>query len=375
MEQPQKAFRSYRYRLLPSRAQHRRLRDALERSRLIYNAALEERINCYRKTGRGRSFMDQCKALTQLRSSGSPFAATMERGPLRALDHAFQAFFARGGFPRFKGREWFKSISWAGRDGWSVKSGRIVAKGLGAIRIHLHRPLPSKPISCRIKREGRHWFLSLGVEVECAATNDNPAVGLDAGVSTLAALSNGELIANPRHNRRAERETRRRARALSRCNRGSRRRRKVRERLARWRATERRARDTHLHQVSASLVRRFGVIAVEDLNIKGLAKSSLARDVNDAAWGKLFSMLAYKAESAGCQLVKVDPRFTSQTCPECGAIKSKSLAERVHRCACGCEMDRDVAAAKVILLRAAVSGREVPNVAGCGERAPGKAVA
>lgn len=134
------AFRTFRYRLLPTRAQHRRLREALEHSRQLYNAALEERVDCYRKTGRGRSFIDQCKALTELRASGSPYAANMERGPLRALDHAFRAFFARGGFPRFKGREWFKSISWDGRDGWSVKGGRMVAKGLGGIRIHMHRP-------------------------------------------------------------------------------------------------------------------------------------------------------------------------------------------------------------------------------------------
>ncbi|RYD68381.1 MAG: transposase [Sphingomonadales bacterium] len=366
---------NYRFKLLPTRGQHARLREALEYSRQLYNAGLEERIDCYRKTGRGLTFIDQCKALTELRADGSPWAATMERGPLKALHHTFNAFFKRGGFPRFKGKDWFKTISWAGREGWVFRDRKLLAKGLGAIRVHMHRPLPNQPVACRVKREGRHWYVILSVERDCAAANDNPSIGLDVGISSLAALSNGEIIANPRRRARAERETRRRARALARCKRGSRRRRKVKERLASWRAKERRARNAYLHQVSASLVRRFGVIAVEDLNVKGLAKSALARDVNDAAWGKLFSMLAYKAESAGCQIIKVDPRYTSQTCPECGEIKPKTLAERVHRCPCGCEMDRDVAAAKVILLRAVVSDRGVPNVAGYGERAPRMAVA
>lgn len=368
-------IRTARYRLLPTKGQHRRLLEALEHSRQLYNAALEERIDCYRKTGHGRSYIDQCKGLTELRAGGAKYSVAMERAPLKALDRAFRSFFARGGFPRFKGRQWFKSIGWEDRDGWRVRDGRLIAKGIGAIRIHLHRNLPSEPISCRVKREGRHWFVCLSVNVDGSKVHDGPTIGVDVGISSLAALSTGEIIPNIKHRRRAERETRRRARALSRCRRGSARRQKVREKLAQWRAKERRARDTYLHQVSASLVRRFGVIAVEDLNVKGLAKSALARDVNDAAWGKLFSMLAYKAESAGCQIIKVDPRYTSQTCPECGEIKPKTLAERVHRCPCGCEMDRDVAAAKVILLRAVVSDRGVPNVAGCGERAPGKAVA
>ena len=366
---------TYRYRLLPTRGQHRRLADALEHSRQLYNAALQERIDCYRKTGKSLGYIDQCRSLTALRADGTPYASTMQRATLKALDQAFKSFFARGGFPRFKGRGWYKSVAWSDSSGWRVRQARLFAKGIGAMRLHLHRPLPTKPLTCSIKREGRHWYACFTVRVPCAGENNSDAVGLDAGISTLAALSTGELISNPHHNRKAERETRRRARALARCIKGSQRRRKVRERLASWRATERRARDTYLHQVSAAVTRRFGIIAVENLNVRGLARGILARDVYDASWGKLISILAYKAERAGGQLVKVDPRHTSQTCPECGSIKPKTLAERVHSCPCGCEMDRDVAAAKMILLRAAVSGREVPNVAGCGVRAPGKAVA
>ena len=118
------------------------------------------------------------------------------------------------------------------------------------------------------------------------------------------------------------------------------------------------ARLTYLHQVSAQLVRDHDLIAVEKLNLKGLASGMLARSVQDAAWGKLKQMLRYKAEGAGKQFVEVDCRKTSQTCPECGQIARKSLAERTHRCDCGCILDRDHAAAMVILQRARSGARD-----------------
>lgn len=367
-------IRTFRFRLKPTRAQHNRLRDALEHSRQLYNAALEERIDCYRKTGKSRSLFDQYMALTELRAGGSRFAVSMERAPLKAVDLAYKAFFKRGGFPRFKGRDWFKSIGWSDKSGWRF-DGCFWAKGTGTIRVHQHRPLPSAPKTARIKREGRHWYLLLACEIEPGAANDNgEGAGLDIGLSSFAALSDGTLIPNPRHARKAHRELRRRQRALARCKRGSKRRRKVRRRVATAHAFVRRARRTGHFQIAADLVRRFGLIAVEDLNVKGLARSALARDVNDAAWGQFIQILCDKAESAGRKVVKVDPRGTSQTCPVCGLVEPKKLSERVHSCPCGFEADRDVAAAQVILLRA-VHGPAEHNVAGYGERAPRKAVA
>ena len=116
------------------------------------------------------------------------------------------------------------------------------------------------------------------------------------------------------------------------------------------------------------------MIAIEKLNVRGLARSALARSVNDAAWGQFIQILSDKAASAGRKVVKVDPRGTSQTCPECGVIEAKKLSERVHSCPCGFTTDRDVAAAQVILLRA-VHGPAEHNVGGYVVRAPRKAVA
>lgn len=352
---------TYKTRLLPSRGQHEKLRAALDHTRDLYNAALAERIDCYRKTGKGRSWQDQCKGLAELRSDSAwaIFASTMQRWPLKQVDLAFAAFFRRlkiragkAGFPRFRGREWFKTFGFSDRSGWVVNGARLRMKGIGSVRLHLHRPLPSMPIACKVKREGRNWYALLTVEAHCSVGHTGPAVGIDVGITTLAALSTGELIANARPARRAEREMRRRQRQLARCKRGSKRRRKVKDRLASLHARIARTRETYLHQVSASLTARFGTIAVEKLNVKGLAAGMLARQVHDVAWGRFINMLRYKAVRAGGAVVEVDPRYTSQTCPDCGCIKRKELSQRVHRCDCGCILDRDVAAAKVILFRA-----------------------
>jgi putative transposase len=98
-------------------------------------------------------------------------------------------------------------------------------------------------------------------------------------------------------------------------------------------------------------VQNFGMIAVEDLNIKGLSAGILAKAVHDVGWSTFLNMLAYKAENAGRQLVKVDPQYTSQECPNCHALEKKPLSERVHRCDCGLTIGRDHAAALVILGR------------------------
>lgn len=353
---------TYRYRLLPTRGQHQRLQDALEHSRQLYNAALEERIGAYKKIGKTVTRYDQQKSLTVLREdpAWAVYSPTLQRWPLAQIDLAFRAFFRRlkagerSGFPRFKGRGWFKTFGFSDVIGWAVDGNRLRMKGIGRIRLHLHRALPGKPVALKVKREGRHWYALLTVEVPCAERRVGEAVGIDLGLSSLAALSTGETIANPRTLRRAQKELRRRQRHLARCKRGSSGRRKAREHVAAAHLAVRRTRDTYLHQISADLTRRFSLIAVEALNVKGLASGMLAREVNDAGWAKLVGFLRYKAERAGGAVVEVDPRHTSQTCPDCGLVEPKTLKQRVHSCPCGCVLDRDVAAARVILHRAVV---------------------
>lgn len=374
---------TYRYRLLPTKRQHQALVAILESQRELYNAALLERIDCYRKTGLRRTFIDQCKALTEWRGLEESAAAQplkLQRWTLKRVDQAFEAFFrrckakdSRAGFPRFRGEGWWKTFGFREFAGIRLDGKRLRWSGMpGGLRIHLHRSLPAgTPLSCSFTRDGGGWHVSLQMRVAASeARGQTTAVGVDVGLSNLAALSTGEMLPNHRHAKRAERELRRRLRALSRCQRGSKRRAKVRQKARRLHLKIASTRATYLHQVSADLVGRFDLIAVEKLNIKGLARGMLAKPVRDASWGMLRQYLAYKAEKAGARLVEVDPRYTSQTCPECGQVAAKDLKQRVHECDCGCVLDRDVAAARVILHRA-VAGPGAGNVAGCGVRSLG----
>jgi putative transposase len=119
------------------------------------------------------------------------------------------------------------------------------------------------------------------------------------------------------------------------------------------------------------LIRDYDVIAIEALQVKGLARSNLAKDVQDASWTKFISFLRYKAARAGARLIEVDPRNTSQDCSGCGAKVPKELGDRQHECPhCGLSIDRDLNAARNILHRAGV-GPGLRNVAGCGMRASG----
>jgi putative transposase len=360
-------MRTYKFRLLPRKAQHRKLKAALDHTRHLYNAALEERIDAYRKAGVKINYAAQSRGITEMRQHPdySVFPFTLQLWPLRKVDQAFAAFFRRlkdkskkPGFPRFRSAERFNSFGFAKALSWRLQGSRLYMQSIGRVRVHLHRPLPSSPTFCTIKRDGKGWIVLLGCEVDAEALAPTESqIGLDLGITSFIATSDGETIPGFRAGRRAQAEMRRRQRALARCKRGSNSRRKAKARVRRVHERTANARRTFQHQLAMRLIREHGLIAIEDLNVKGLARSMLARDVNDAGWGSFTTLLAEKAERAARTLVKVDPRHTSQTCPDCGAVKPKELKQRIHRCDCGCTLDRDVAAAKVVLLRAIASPR------------------
>jgi putative transposase len=281
----------------------------------------------------------------------------------------------KAGFPRFRGRGRFDSFGFREFSGILLDVGRIRFKGMpGALRVHMHRQIPAEAVikSCTFRRDAKAWSVSLATEVPMLPPRESRrAVGVDLGITTFAALSDGAFIPSLKAAPRAEQRLRQVQRALSRAKRGSGGRRKAREIVARRHAQTARRRANHLHQASARLVRDYDVIVVEALNVKGLARSALAKDVHDASWAKFISMLRYKAESAGARLIEVDPQNTTQDCSVCGVNVPKELGERNHECPhCGFSIDRDLNAARNILLRAGV-GPSLRNVADCGMRAGG----
>lgn len=365
---PATVIRAFKYRLLPSKGQHRRLREILASQQVLYNSALEERIGAYRATGKTRSYMDQCKALTQCRAEISEMRAlpaNIQRWTLKRLDDAYSAFFkrakARGGkagFPRFRSRDRWSSFGFAEFRGIRLDGNRIRFCDMG-IKINLTRDAPGgRPLGCTFSRDAKGWCVSLQYRVPVKPLDPTgQEIGIDLGLKELCVFSTGEAIPNPRIANRHQREIRRRQRALARCKKGSNRRHKVKAALARAHQRITNARRDYLHKLSSRIIRENDRIVIEDLNVKGLARSMFARSVNDASWATLRNYIAYKAEGAGRELIMVDPRHTSQICPDCGQIARKTLAERIHRCDCGCVMDRDHAAAMVILER----GRGCPR--------------
>jgi putative transposase len=375
---------TYEYRLVPSKAQHRALEALLESQRVLYNAALEERIGAYRR-GVSLTYIDQFKGLTEWRRTDPEAAsvpANLQRATLRRLDEAYAAFFRRvrekagkAGFPRFRGKGWWHSFGFAEFSGIRFDGARLRFKGMpGALRVHMHRPLPAnlRIRRCTFRRDPKGWKVGFAVDVPAAAQrNGKRCVGVDLGIAALATLSDGSSIPNLRAARRAERRIRVAQRSFTRKNARSKGRDKARSVLARHHAAVVRARMNHLHQASARLVRDYDVIAVENLNIQGLARGVLAREFHDASWAKFLSMLRYKAERAGARIIEVDARNSSQDCSGCGHRVPKALDERWHKCPrCGLSMDRDINAARNVLHRAGV-GPGLPNVAGCGGKRAG----
>jgi putative transposase len=373
---------TYRYRLLPTKRQHRALEAILESQRQLYNAALQERIGAYRSAKLTRTYYDQTKALTEWRRSdpeGRALPANLQRATLKRLDDAYTSFFRRvkagvtPGFPRFRGKGRFDSFGFREFSGIALKAGHLNFQGMpGGLRVHLHRPLPLNiPIrGCTFRRGPKAWSISFTVDVAPFPLREGSrAVGVDLGIATFAALSDGGVVPSLRAARKAERRIRIAQRALARKRRGSCGREKARLALRRAHAAVARQRMNHLHVASARLVRDYDLMVVEALNVHALAKSRLAKHVHDASWAKFLSMLRYKAEWAGARLLEVDPRDTSQDCSQCGASVRKDLADRRHECGnCGLCIDRDENAARNILNRAG-AGPGLRNVAGSGERA------
>jgi putative transposase len=347
---------SYKYRLYPTRAQADALDYQLAEACRLYNAALQERRDAWRLNRVSVSCYEQGKQLKEIRAAGDTGLVNYSCGReiLRRVDRAFQAFFRRvkqgerAGFPRFKSARRFDSLTFV--NGWRLESNKLRLQGVGAVKVKLHRAVAGKVKTVTVKREAGRWFVCFSVECEPQPLPPKAeAVGVDVGLTAFATLSDGTRVENPRWYRQAQARLRRAQRRVARRKKGSRRRRKAVLLLARVHAHTRNQRADFHHKVSRRLVNGYGVIAIEGLNVKGLAGGMLAKPVNDAGWSSFTDKLAYKAESAGRVLVRVDPRGTSQRCV-CGNAVPKELDHTWHSCeVCGLSVSRDHAAALEIL--------------------------
>lgn len=353
------ARKTFKFRLYPNRQQREKLTATLEVCRELYNAGLQERIEAWKRRTPVRVF-DQINQLPDIKAVRPDVAGVFSQvlqDTLRRLDKTYKAFFGRvkrgqkAGFPRFKGRNRYDSFTYP-QSGFEL-NGRLQLSKIGNVKIKQHRDIEGDIKTLTIRREAGNWYACFSVEYESKHLPENgDAIGLDMGLENFATRSDSKPIPNHKFYQQAQAKLRRAQRRVARRkNKKSKRRRKAILLLQKAHQHVANQRKDFQHQEAYKLVRDFGTIVVEDLNVKGLSGGMLSKSVHDVGWSSFIAMLRYKAENAGRQLIEVDPRYTSQECPQCHAIEKKALSERVHRCDCGLTMGRDHAAALVILWR------------------------
>jgi putative transposase len=375
-----------KYRLYPTKAQEGRLEQTLETCRQVYNSLLNWHKHDYDVFGKTVSRYQMNGVFPQWRKDFPEIAEVhsqvLQNISLR-VELAFSAFFRRvktgeaPGFPRFK-KDSYDSFCYPGAgSGYEVINGGLrlskITDKNSTIKMRLHRPLVGKIKTCCIHRVGSKWFVCFSVEQEDNfLPPSSDSIGLDAGLNAFMALSNGEFINNPRFFRYEEKALAKAQRKLEKQKRSSSARKNVKKVVSRIHERTRNRRHNFLHQTARKLVNRFGVIAVEKLNVKNMsktpnakpdqnnegqflpngasAKAGLNKSILDASWSQFRIILTSKAESAGREVIEVNPAYTSQDCHACGYRARKTLKERWHHCPmCGASLDRDTNAAINIL--------------------------
>ncbi len=374
-------MRTYENRLYPNKAQRHLLMQCLIESRIIYNEMLEMVKAQYEDKG---TFPSKYDLENAFKGQGEHVPATTVQMLADRLSKSLKRFLAAKhndiagvGFPRWKSPNRWHSIQLRqyGKDAYvhEDKKHLMIPKKMGkSLKIKLHRPIEGTPKTVHlVLRADGHWYALIVCETiaqtehtpsECS----HPDIGIDVGLKVFLADSQGNTVENPRFFRTSQKTLRRKQRQL--CRRkigitpqsahalrsraqGSKRRRKAAKNTAKTHLKiARQRRDFHF-KTAKQYTDHYHHIVVEDLTICNMVKNHhLAKSIMDASWGAFLDILEDKAERAGHQVIRVNPRFTSQKCHQCGEIVQKSLSVRTHICPfCGFVADRDVNAAKNIL--------------------------
>ena len=364
--------RGFKYRIYPNESQRDQIARTFGCCRFVYNRALDVKKTAYSETGKSIATNDLIKMIPAWkRDPETSWLAQVDsmalQQSIRDLDRAYKNFFRRvreggkPGFPKFKSRRYARQ-SYRTNGGKVLDRNHIALPKLGNVRAKVSRPLQGRFMSVTVSLDaaGRYFATFLCTDVP---SNDAPAtdreVGIDLGVETLATLSDGTKIENPRHLKKSERKLALEQRRLSR-RKGARRGEKPsgrylkqRKRVARIHAKIADARTDALHKVATMLADENQVLCMEDLNAKGMVRNHhLAKAVADASFGEFARLLEYKCAERGRTLVRVDRFYpSSKTCSACGhRLDALPLSVRSWDCpACGAHHDRDVNAARNIL--------------------------
>ena len=368
----QKAFK---YRLYPNSEQCSELISIFKFCRFLYNSALEERINYYKRFNKTVSYNTQASYLKDIKEdfgceTSKIYSQSLQQ-TLKQLDSAFTEFFRRvksksskAGFPRFKNADRFKSICFpqikpdASAGGIKLLDNKLQVFGItGNIKIVYHRPIEGIAKQARIVKQNDQFYLV----ITCDNVPNKPLLktgkttAIDLGLISFATLDDGTKFHHPKPYKTAKEKLAYQQRKLALKQKGSNNRDKQKKLIGKTYQKITNIREDFQHKLANNLLKKYDKIIVEDLNIKNMLEAKgfevNKSNIQDASWGKFIEKLTYKAESADKLIVKVPSRNTSKTCSRCGIIdKELKLINREFRCkACGFAVDRDVNAAKNIL--------------------------
>lgn len=342
--------RNFKYRIYPPRKQIIRLNKHISDCCFIYNKLLETKVNIYKIDKANLSEFDLNKIAKNI---DVPIHSQIKQNISKRINDAFNHFFRRVkekkgkvGFPRFKSSNRYRSLTFP-QSGFKFQSDKkLYLSGIGNVDIVLHRIIKGKIKTLTIKRSADKWYAIFSCEgiVINKIKPQEKRIGVDVGLESFATLSNGEKIENPKFFRKSEKQLVKLQRRLSIKKKGSGNRKKARLKVARQHERIFNQRNDFLHNKTAEIVRRFKIIAVEELNINGMIKNRhLAKSIADASWSRFVQMLSYKVENTGGKVELINPRYTSQICSSCRYKQKMPLNKRVYNCKnCGLEIDRDL---------------------------------
>ena len=373
--------RAFKYRIVPQNAEtEQNLIRWLNMCRELYNSALEERINAYKKEGITRSAYDQMRDLKIIKMDRPEFkliGSQVLKDVLSRLDLAYKAFFRRAktgagrqsGFPKFQSFRQFNSFTFPNSSGWSIDGRFLHITHIGRMKLYSTRGFPEitsvsngvrkanilgmdvSICTLTIKRmpTGK-WFAVFSckdVPTHPLPRADTPrTVGLDVGIAHFLTDSNGERVENPRFLDADQKQLRVLQRKLSRVKRGSKRREVVRIAVARLHEKIVNRRRDFASKLAHFYVSRFDQVAVEKLDIKSMVKRggdyrNLPRKIHDAAWRDFQFRIESQCEDHEKKFSQPDGKFTTMACSECGAIKPMELNDRIYVCpVCGLVRNR-----------------------------------
>jgi transposase, IS605 OrfB family, central region len=362
--------RAYKFRIYPDAKRQSGIDLQLLLSKEFYNLLLEKSIKSYKGGNKKLSIATLnrfAKEIEKDKKYLQIYSQTRCEIKYRMLK-AYQNFFRRCdekkrgkkvkvGFPRFKSRDRYCSIVYPQDNGsFSRRKDRLRVSRIGTMRIDMHRSVEGAIKTLTIKKDAENYYAIFTTikKTELPIIKDINPVGIDLGLNSFIALSDGTKIEKPKFVTKSKKHIAKCQRIIARRNKGSKRREQSKLKLQKkWEHTTNQSND-FAHKLSDKLINSgYTSFAVEKLDIQNMVKNhNLAQAIHNASWNRFIQMLSYKAESAGMKVIKINPQYTSMTCSNCGCIKEIG-DERTYNCGiCGMRMDRDVNASINILKRA-----------------------